>query len=65
MTEFISFNISSFHITLASFIVDDKNKVSGVATIAPWFFLCLPSYSRGFESKAHHLSFFNFELLKL
>ena len=29
------------------------------AAIAPWFRLRLPSCGRGFESKAHHLSFLN------
>ena len=29
------------------------------AAITPWYRLRLPSCSRGFESQAHHLSFFN------
>ena len=36
-----------------------------VAAIAPWFRLHLPSCGPGFESRAHHLCFFQFELLKL
>ena len=37
--------------------------VIGVAAIAPWFRLHLPSCGPGFESQAHHLCFF--QLLKL
>ena len=33
-----------------------------VAAIAPWFHLRLPSCSPGFESQAHHPSFFQFVL---
>ena len=38
---------------------------AGVAAIAPWFCLRLPSYGPGFESQAHHICFFQFVLLKL
>ena len=34
----------------------------GVATIAPWFHLRLPSCGPWFESQAHHLHFFQFVL---
>ena len=37
----------------------------GVAAIAPWFRLHLPSCGPGFESQAHHSSFFQFVLVKL
>ena len=37
----------------------------GVAAIAPWFRLCLPSYGPGIKSQAHHLHFFQLVLLKL
>ena len=37
----------------------------GVASIAPWFHLRLPSCGPRLESQAHNLSFFQFELLKL
>ena len=33
-----------------------------MAAIAPWFCLRLPSCGPGFESQAHHLSFFQFVL---
>ena len=36
-----------------------------VAAIAPWFRLRLPSCGPRFESEAHHLRFFQFELLTL
>ena len=39
-----------------------KNGLIGVATIAPWFRLRLPSCGPGFESQAHHLRFFQFVL---
>ena len=35
------------------------------AAIAPWNYLRLPSCGRRFDSQAHHLSFFQFVLLKL
>ena len=35
---------------------------TGVAAIAPWFCLHLPSCGPGFESQAHHLCFFQFVL---
>ena len=34
-------------------------RIVGVAAIAPWFRLRLPSCGLGFESQAHHLCFFN------
>ena len=40
-------------------------KFLGVAAIAPWFCLRLPSCGLGFESQAHHLLFFQFVLLKM
>ena len=40
-------------------------KIGGVAAIAPWFRLRLPSRGPGFESQAHHLRFFQYVLLKL
>ena len=36
-----------------------------MAAIAPWFRLRLPSCGPWFKSQAHHLSFFQFVLLKL
>ena len=36
-----------------------------MVAIAPWFCLRLPSCGPGFKSQAHHLSFFQFVLLKL
>ena len=41
-----------------------KLQFCGVAAIAPWFCLRLPSCSPGFESQAGHLCFFQFELLQ-
>ena len=35
------------------------------AAIAPWLRLRLPSCGPRFESRAHHLCFFQFDLLKL
>ena len=43
----------------------DHDKFVGVAAIAPWFCLRLPSCGPGFKSQAHHLHFFQFVLLKL
>ena len=42
-----------------------KLQFCGVAAIAPWFCLRLPSCSPGFKSQALHLCFFQFVLLKL
>ena len=42
-----------------------NNYFNGVAVIAPWFYLRLPSCVLGFKSQAHHLRFFQFVLLKL
>ena len=36
------------------------NIVTWAVGIAPWFCLCLPSCSTGFESQVHHLCFFKF-----
>ena len=46
------------------FVVTNKY-LSWVAAIAPWFHLRLPSCGPRFESQAHHLSLFQFVLLKL
>ena len=43
----------------------NANTNGKTTAIAPWFRLRGPSCSPGFESHAHHLSFFQFILLKL
>ena len=40
----------------------ERSLIIGVAAIAPWFCLRLPSCGLGFKSQAHHLCFFQFVL---
>ena len=44
--------------------IANGNRKLGVAAIAPWFRLRIPSFGPGLESQAHHLLFFQFVLLK-